>query len=359
MLHKSDKWCEPVKTASLFIYLKHLCFISYVYTVSYIYVLATDAGPICQWAIKMPKIRAEKKSRVHNEQAKHGITFNTNVGQHILKNPLVVNGMMDKAALRATDTVLEIGPGTGNMTAKLLDKVKKVVACEIDPRMAAELQKRVQCTPLQRKLHLIVGDVLKVDKLPFFDVCVANLPYQISSPIVFKLLLHRPFFRCAILMFQREFAYRLVAKPGDKLYCRLSLNAQLLARVDIVMKVGKNNFRPPPKVESNVVRIEPRNPPPPINFTEWDGLVRIAFMRKNKCLSSVFRTSTVLDMLEKNYRIHCSLHNKPIPEDLCMNAMVLSLLESRSFHNKRARTMDMDDFLQLLHLFNSNGIHFA
>ena len=70
---------------------------------------------------------------------------------------------------------------------------------------------------------------------------------------------------------QREFAQRLVAQPGDKLYCRLSINTQLLARVDHLMKVGKNNFRPPPKVESSVVRIEPRNPPPPINFREWDG----------------------------------------------------------------------------------------
>ena len=307
----------------------------------------------------MPKVKSAKKSRVHDERVKHGINFNTTVGQHILKNPLVVNGMMDKAALRATDTVLEIGPGTGNMTMKLLDKVKKVVACEIDPRMAAELQKRVQCTPVQKKLHLIVGDVLKLENLPFFDVCVANLPYQISSPIVFKLLLHRPFFRCAILMFQQEFAYRLVAKPGDKLYCRLSLNAQLLARVDIVMKVGKNNFRPPPKVESNVVRIEPRNPPPPINFTEWDGMVRIAFIRKNKTLSSVFRTPTVLDALEKNYRIHCSLNNKPVPEDFCMKTFISELLENKSFHTKRARSMDIDDFLELLHLFNSNDIHFA
>jgi len=67
-------------------------------------------------------------------------------------------------------------------------------------------------------------------------------------------------------MFQREFALRLVAQPGDELYCRLSVNTQLLAKVTHVMKVGKNNFRPPPKVESSVVRIEPLNPPPPINF---------------------------------------------------------------------------------------------
>lgn len=103
-------------------------------------------------------------------------------------------------------------------------------------RLVAELQKRVQGTPFQSKLQILVGDVLKTE-LPFFDICVANIPYQISSPLVFKLLLHRPFFRCAVLMFQKEFAQRLVAKPGDKLYCRLSINTQLLARVDMLMQV--------------------------------------------------------------------------------------------------------------------------
>ena len=103
--------------------------------------------------------------------------------------------------------------------------------------MVAELQKRVLGTPLQNKLQIIVGDAIK-SELPFFDVCVANMPYQISSPFVFKLLLHRPFFRCAVLMFQREFAQRLVATAGDKLYCRLSVNTQLLARVDHLMKVS-------------------------------------------------------------------------------------------------------------------------
>jgi len=101
-------------------------------------------------------------------------------------------------------------------------------------------------------------------------------------------------------MFQEEFALRLSAKPGDELYCRLSVNTQLLARVEQLMKVGRNNFRPPPKVESRVVRIEPRNPPPPINFLEWDGMVRIAFNRKNRTLHSVFVTAPVLTMLTRN-----------------------------------------------------------
>ncbi|CAG2252576.1 DIM1 [Mytilus edulis] len=209
----------------------------------------------------MPKEKTVKKSRQHQAVQKQGINFNKDFGQHILKNPLIVTSMVEKAALRTTDVVLEVGPGTGNMTVKF---------------------------PSQNKLQLMIGDVLKTE-LPFFDVCVANLPYQISSPFVFKLLLHRPFFRCAVLMFQREFAQRLVAQPGDKLYCRLSINTQLLARVDLLMKVGKNNFRPPPKVESSVVRIEPRNPPPPINFQEWDGLVRICFSRKNKTLGAAFK----------------------------------------------------------------------
>lgn len=83
-------------------------------------------------------------------------------------------------------------------------------------------------------------------------------------------------------MFQREFALRLVARPGDELYCRLSVNVQLFAKVDHIMKVGKNNFRPPPQVESSVVRLEPKNPPPPVDAKEFDGLLRVVFTRKNK-----------------------------------------------------------------------------
>jgi len=306
----------------------------------------------------MPKEKAQKKSRIHGEMQKQGIQFNKDFGQHILKNPLIVNSMVEKSALRPSDVVLEVGPGTGNMTVKLLENVKKVVAMEVDTRMVAELQKRVLGTPLQNKLQIIVGDAIK-SELPFFDVCVANMPYQISSPFVFKLLLHRPFFRCAVLMFQREFAQRLVATAGDKLYCRLSVNTQLLARVDHLMKVGKNNFRPPPKVESSVVRIEPRNPPPPVNFKEWDSLTRIAFSRKNKTLGACFKADSVLGVLEKNYRIHCETEKIELPENFSIKDKVLGILNEGEFMEKRARTMDIDAFLLLLSKFNEAGIHLA
>ena len=90
-----------------------------------------------------------------------------------------------------------------------------------------------RCSEHAHKLQIIHGDFLKVE-LPYFDVCVANVPYQISSPLTFKLLAHRPLFRCAVLMFQREFAMRLVAKTGTPLFCRLSLNTQLLSKVSTI-----------------------------------------------------------------------------------------------------------------------------
>ena len=99
--------------------------------------------------------------------------------------------MVEKAGVLPSDTILEIGPGTGNMTVKLLEKCKKVIALEVDERMVAEVQKRVMGTPLKHKLTIINKDALKAE-LPFFDLVVANLPYAISSPIVAQKLSLRP-----------------------------------------------------------------------------------------------------------------------------------------------------------------------
>lgn len=213
--------------------------------------------------------------------------------------------------------MLEVGPGTGNLTVRILDRAKKAIAVEVDPRMAAEVTKRVQGKPEQKKLEILLGDVIRTD-LPPFDVCISNTPYQISSPLVFKLLSLDPPPRICILMFQHEFSLRLVARPGESLYSRLSVNAQFWAKCSMVMKVGKNNFRPPPKVESSVVRIEPKtgSERPRISFEEWDGLLRICFGRKNKTLRGNFATKEVLSMLEKNYRSWCSLNNIPIDDTI-------------------------------------------
>ncbi|OAG11408.1 dimethyladenosine transferase-like protein [Paraphaeosphaeria sporulosa] len=347
--------------------------------------------------------------------AAHSIfKMNHDLGQHILKNPGVASAIVDKANLKQSDHVLEIGPGTGNLTVLILKKAKTVTAVEFDPRMAAEVTKRVQGTPEGSRLKVLLGDAIKME-YPHFDVCISNTPYQISSPLVFKLLSlpHPP--RCAVLMFQREFAMRLFAKPGEKLYSRLSVNVQMWARVSHVMKVGKANFNPPPKVESNVVRIEPKHPRPAISYEEWDGLLRICFVRKNKTLRSSFLgTSAVVELLESNYRLYCAQNDIPIdetpvddadavdemevedaddefrgfsdPDDMdddvpdffktaqkkggnkkksrgavtgVVRKKIEKVLEDADLAEKRARMCDEGDFLKLLYGFNQEGIHFA
>lgn len=163
--------------------------------------------------------------------------------------------------------------------------------------------------PEQRRLEIIIGDFVKVT-LPYFDICISNTPYQISSPLIFRLLSHRPLFRLAILMFQREFALRLVARPSSALWSRLSSNVQLYAKVDLIMNVGKNNFRPPPNVESSVVRVVPLDPPPPVRFEEFDGLGRVVFSRRNKTCHANFGAKGVVEMLERNWRTWCAENEK-------------------------------------------------
>eukprot|EP01064_Diplonema_japonicum_P035326 TRINITY_DN7629_c0_g1_i1.p1 TRINITY_DN7629_c0_g1~~TRINITY_DN7629_c0_g1_i1.p1 ORF type:complete len:318 (+),score=68.52 TRINITY_DN7629_c0_g1_i1:40-993(+) len=317
----------------------------------------------------MPKVqfnksseREEKKKRKKESDSEkdghHGIVFNKAFGQHILKNPLVINAIIDKSGLQSTDVVLEIGPGTGNLTEKLLQDCKKVIAMEIDPRMVQELHKRFMGGPLGHKLQIIQGNCLKQD-LPFFNVCVANVPYAISSALVFKLLRHRPLFRCAVLMFQREFAMRLVAKPNTSMYCRLSSNTQLLSRVDHLMKISKNSFKPPPKVESSVVRIEPKRPAPEVSFEEWDGMVKVCFNRPNKMLGGNFRTKAVLKQLHEIHLGYCKMLGKEPKEAADFKVAVMEVLESTGLMERRTRTLEEDDFTTLLEAFHSQDVYFV
>jgi len=312
-------------------------------------------------AIRRQKGKVKRKEK--DEMPKHEFTMNKNYGQHLLKNPAIISSIVEKAEIKSTDIVLEIGPGTGNLTLRLLELAKKVIAIELDPRMVAELQKRVSSSEHKHKLHVLAGDVLKMD-LPYFDMVVANIPYAISSPLTFKLLEHRPLWRSALLMYQREFALRLCANVGDDLYCRLSVNTQLLSKVTHVLKVGKNNFRPPPKVESSVVRFKPHNPPPPVNFKEWDGLLRLCFTRKNKTVASIFKSTTVTDMLTSNYKTICNLRDIPLEvndDELTdyVKTKIADILQETGYALQRANKMDIDDFLKLLIAFNKQNIHFS
>ncbi|KAF7702767.1 putative dimethyladenosine transferase [Cucumispora dikerogammari] len=259
--------------------------------------------------------------------------FNKKLGQHILKNPGIVDSIVKKSLIKETDVVLEIGGGTGNLTLKLLEHAKKVIVYEIDERLASELIKRVNDTPFKNKLQLIVGDCMKHD-FPHFDMCVSNIPYQISSPLIFKLMKYD--FRKAVLMVQKEFSERLTARPGSHNYCRLSVSVQVLAKPQHLIKVTKKNFNPPPKVDSAVVSIEPRRKTS-LNFKEFDNLLKMCFLRKNKTLASVFNSNTMFNKLK-------------ITKDV-----IIAVLEELKFSDKRANKLDIEDFLTLMLEFKRQG----
>ncbi|TBU03416.1 rRNA adenine N(6)-methyltransferase [Hamiltosporidium magnivora] len=273
------------------------------------------------------------------------IIYKKKLGQHILKNPGIIDSIIQKSRIKPTDTVLEIGGGTGNLTIKLLEASKKVLCYEKDPRMANELIKRISSNKeYNNKFQLFVGDAIKAD-FPYFDMCVSNTPYKISSPLIFKLLKYN--FNRAVMMFQKEFAERLCAKVGTSSYCRLSVSVQILAKVDIIMKVNKNNFNPPPKVESAVVKIELRHPRPPIDLEEFNKLLRVCFLRKNKTLSGIFKNKSNLN----GFLIENCDSNE-------IQETVISVLEKSGFSDKRASKMDIDDFLLLLLELKKQNINF-
>lgn len=174
-------------------------------------------------------------------------------GQYILMDEGVIERQIDYANLTKQETVLEIGPGLGALTLKLAERAGKVVAIEKDSRLFSYLKGKIPSN-----VELINADVLEVD-LPKFNVAVSNLPYRISSPVTFKLLNHR--FSRAILMYQKEFAERMIAKSGEKGYSRLSVNVFYKADCRILEFVSKDAFYPVPKVNGAIIELAPREPP--------------------------------------------------------------------------------------------------
>ena len=218
----------------------------------------------------------------------HGHRPRKSLGQHFLTDSRVVERQIRYADLRPTDTVLEIGPGPGILTRALAPKVKEVVAIELDRDLAERM--RAEGPP---NVRLIEGDAVK-EPLPPFDVCVANLPYQISSPITFKLL-QQPM-RHAVLMYQLEFAKRLVAKVGTDDYSRLTVNAQYRATCEILEQVPPSAFSPQPRVRSAIVKLTPRATPP---FHVADerlflAVVHAGFTQRRKKLSNALLVNAAL-----------------------------------------------------------------
>lgn len=212
------------------------------------------------------------------------------LGQHFLIDPNIIKKIITLADLHPHETVMEIGPGRGILTAALCQKVAKVWAIERDKRMVDYL---THALAHSSNLEVIHGDALKFPyaTLPPGTVIVANLPYNISTPLLFQFLEARNHIRRMVLTLQLEVARRLVAPVGTRDYGVLSVLLQYIADVRLAFQVPNSCFRPSPKVDSAVVRIDVRRCEA-IADTEaklFGQIVRAAFSHRRKILSNSMR----------------------------------------------------------------------
>ena len=208
--------------------------------------------------------------------------------QHFLTDPHAVDRIADLAEVKGKH-VLEVGPGNGALTRALLDRGAIVHAVEIDGRLCEELMNRFSEEISTGQLTVQHGDAIKCE-LPSFEMVVSNLPYSVSSKITFRLL--DIGFTEAVLMYQSEFAARMIAPAGTKDCGRLSIMVQTYAIVHQCFKLPPNCFTPKPQVHSTVVKIVPREPLfPIIDRHRYADVVRALFSHRRKTIRNCLRGS--------------------------------------------------------------------
>ncbi|MEE8401840.1 MAG: 16S rRNA (adenine(1518)-N(6)/adenine(1519)-N(6))-dimethyltransferase RsmA [Candidatus Hydrothermarchaeaceae archaeon] len=229
---------------------------------------------------------------------RHEIKLNRRLGQNFIVDGEVLNREISHAGIKISDTVLEIGPGIGTLTERLIECAGKVYVVEMDARMIEVLKSR-----FKDRVKIIEGDFLKVD-LPKFDKTISNIPYSISSPLTFRLLSRK--FKTAVLTYQKEFAERMVAKPGEKSYSRLSVATYYWATAEIMEVLPPESFYPMPRVDSAIVRLTPKKKRPfEVSEKLFFSLIRGLFSHKKKILKKAlfFSLSDVFGIKSKSRRL--------------------------------------------------------
>jgi len=218
------------------------------------------------------------------------------LGQHFLVDSNILNKVVWTAQVGKEDVVLEVGPGLGEMTIALARQAKKVIAIEIDPKLVAILNEKVKN---YSNVEVVKSDILKVDFKSFLKKeghpikVVANLPYQVSTPLLFRFIESKETFSTFTLMLQKEVAERMVAHPGGKEYGPLSIFIQMFSDVSIRFFIKPSAFFPPPKVESAVVQMVWKEKPIiELQNEEWfKKVVRGCFSYRRKTLVNALKHS--------------------------------------------------------------------
>lgn len=247
------------------------------------------------------------------------------LGQHFLVDPNIVRKILDLAAIRPDETVLEIGPGRGALTGPLCERAARVIAVEMD----ADLYRHLQATLSDRPaLDLRLGDALAFPftTLPEGTAVVANLPYYLSTPLLFALLEARARLSRLVVMVQTEVARRIVAGPGEADYGVLSVLLQSWTIPKLAFRVSPNCFRPRPNVGSSVLSLAIRSEPavPIADAHQFTRVVRAAFAHRRKTVSNSLRD-----------------------EGFAQETVQAGLLQARVAPGRRAETLSIPEFAAL------------
>ena len=236
---------------------------------------------------------------------KYSISANKSLGQNFLIDDTVVDKTVNSASIEKDDLVIEIGPGLGTLTARLLEKAKKVIAIELDKRMIKILEDRFK---LYDNFEIINKDILKVDINALIEEeknknriknvkIVANLPYYITTPIIMKLLEDNLDIESITVMVQKEVAERLIANPGEKLAGAITYAVSYYSEPDKVIDVSKESFMPVPEVDSTVIKLNLRDKPPVevMDKEKFFKLIKASFMQRRKTFLNGVSNSKLVD----------------------------------------------------------------
>lgn len=247
-------------------------------------------------------------SGVRDLMQQNGLFPKKSLGQNFLVDQNILNRIVEASAISSDDYVVEIGPGLGALTRQLAQRARGVLAVEIDNSLAAVLN---DLAAEHNNIRILFQDILKTDleaelrkafnleETLTFKVC-ANIPYNITTPVIFQLLEDCPHLQAATLMMQKEVSQRLLAPPGNKEYGRLTLTVAYYADIESIINVSRNCFYPRPDVDSAVVRIAPHGSRRSEVQDEelFKNLIRAAFQKRRKTILNILSSFFVRDKTE-------------------------------------------------------------
>jgi len=250
-----------------------------------------------------------------------GIRARRSLGQYFLIDEDVASRMVDYAGVDCCDVVLEIGAGVGSVTERLVRRAKKVYAVEKDKELCEVLRERYRYRNnnyTDGGVEIIEGDIMKIE-LPRFDKVVASIPFSLSSAITYKLLLHNHNYneatglaRVAVLLYQKEFAEKLVARPSSDSYSRISVISQALAEIEILELLHRDAFYPPAPVKTAIVRLKRYEKPMAMaDRKKFFEFVTTAFKHRRKKMQTIFKPILSLNLLKDGHLAHTELDKRP------------------------------------------------